>query len=774
MSATEIIDVEYRVITPPNRRDWWLAALIIGAAWLIYALPWLFGGMVIPWDAKDFYYPMLRFLAASLAQGEPGQWNPYLYSGFPAIADPQSWYFTPTMRIFATAVPAPSMTAMDAVILLHLLAGAIGLLLLVRQWGLRPTAAILAGFVFMFGGVAFSRLQHNIMIVSYAYLPWAILLLTLACESPRMRVRLLAAVTFGLIAGCMAIDRNQIAFLNALLLLAMATWQVLRRTWPQPIEALRTALALSPALVTGAFVLALPMLLTLDLLAMSTRPEIDFTTAGHGSLNPAAFLTLLDPDFFGSLRPTGYWGPGELPWMNLSALGYDWTDPPVNHFYIGLTALVLLGAAFSIRTPGHPYWRFFAAVFVAIALYTVGAHTPVFRVIYDWVPGVDLFRRPNDAAFLVNACLAVLVAFATEAVLSRPEDGAHFSRWRALFPILALLALGAGALWIGGRFDHGEDAARSVIVTIPLALLLFALIASLRGRLPSHALAIGLILAVGGDLIWHHSGANLSARPQESIRAYQAKNAVLAAEIRARLGSGTDRGRVEILGLGGSWQNAALVYQLEQTLGYDPVRLADYERLSGSQQNNHLAERRLTATFTGYGDGLATMLGIRMVVAGEPIEKILPNTDHRSLTYLGPFGDAHVYQNNAALPRAMILPRAPRGPSSAGSDIELPMQSSATVSGTVELVSYRQSEVLLWARAEQPAWLILHDLYHPAWTATVDNEPVPILRANRLFRAVALEPGEHSIRFAFEPLRWRSLKAAAERVRAAYGPGATD
>ena len=47
---------------------------------------------------------MLRYLAASLAQGEWPLWNPYHFSGHPTVADPQSLLFTPTMVLFAWLV----------------------------------------------------------------------------------------------------------------------------------------------------------------------------------------------------------------------------------------------------------------------------------------------------------------------------------------------------------------------------------------------------------------------------------------------------------------------------------------------------------------------------------------------------------------------------------------------------------------------------------------------------------------------------------------------
>ena len=47
--------------------------------------------------------------------------------------------------------------------------------------------------------------------------------------------------------------------------------------------------------------------------------------------------------------------------------------------------------------------------------------------------------------------------------------------------------------------------------------------------------------------------------------------------------------------------------------------------------------------------------------------------------------------------------------------------------------------------------MVLNDVWHPWWQASVDGKPAEILKANVLFRAVVVPPGRHVVRFTFHP-----------------------
>jgi hypothetical protein len=93
-----------------------------------------------------------------------------------------------------------------------------------------------------------------------------------------------------------------------------------------------------------------------------------------------------------------------------------------------------------------------------------------------------------------------------------------------------------------------------------------------------------------------------------------------------------------------------------------------------------------------------------------------------------------------------------------------PADSAATA--TVRLDRYTPDEIVWTVQADRPRLLVASELHYPAgWTAQVDGEAAPIVRANFLARGVAVPAGEHIVTMRFEPT------AHALGVRVAWGAG---
>lgn len=782
--------------SPWTSRQTFYAIGAILLFWAAAAAVWPLSGVVVPWDSKNHFYPMLRYLGASLANGEWPLWNPYHFSGHPTVADPQSLLFIPTMVLFGWFDPQPSMQAFDVAVFAHFLPGALAMVGLFRRRGWHWTGAVVAAMVFVLGGSASARLQHTGMIFSYGMIPLALLLL----EEALARRSYLFGVAFGVVAAMMAVGRDQVAFIGCLTMFGAVAYWTLESGQPLAYLKRRIGLLLVMALVGGTL-LAVPALLTIQFLSDSNRPSIAFDVAALGSLHPANLATLLFGDVFGSLRHTyDYWGPGPQTLPE----GSD-TDRAVNYLFAGtLPALLVLWHGLAGRRLFAREVRFFAILGALALAFALGRYTPFFHALFEWAPGFDLYRRPADSTFTINIALAVVAGYLVHRFIA---DGLPSLRTRddragpALLAVV-VVALVFGALAAGVDFavkaGHLPDAIASMTTGLAIAGALAAALL-LAGRRPvaRAALACGLVAVTGAELIARNAGSALNAEPHqryavfENLPAAQLRGLkVLKAELDMRHARG-ERPRVEILGMRGAWQNASMVFDLEDTLGYNPLRISDYERAVGPGENaEDPSLRQFPGTFSGYRCQLASLLGLEYLVLDRPIEKMphrFPRIANANLIYGA--GSMWIYKMPPTTPRAYLATKlVPVDSESALDEEELPAFDRASTAlieesevedlkgdyglrdqttepaaavGSVIIRGYRRNAIVIDVETDRRAMLVLHDIYYPGWEAYLDGEPRRILRANLLFRGVEVPPGRHRIRFEFKPLSVHNLVAAA-------------
>ena len=194
-----------------------LAAIVIG--W-----PWLSGRVTIPWDAKAHFQPQIQFLAQSLARGESPFWAPYVFSGQPQIADPQSMIFSPPFLLLAFLNSAPSLWAADTTLLAMVFVGGAALMLWFRDQGWHWGGALIAALAFGYGASMAWRIQHIGQVLSLTYLPITILCLDRALA----RRSIVYGAAAGVAAALIVLGRDQVALLSLYFLAAFAAWRILR------------------------------------------------------------------------------------------------------------------------------------------------------------------------------------------------------------------------------------------------------------------------------------------------------------------------------------------------------------------------------------------------------------------------------------------------------------------------------------------------------------------------------------------------------------------
>lgn len=740
----------------------WLLALLAGA--LVIAWPWLSGRVTIPWDAKAQFLPQLQFLAQSLAQGESPFWTPYVFGGHPQIADAQSLIFSPPFFLLALLDPAPTAWAMDVSLYLSLTAGAAAFMMWLVNKGIVPFAAFIGALAFAFGASMAWRVQHSGQVLSLAYLPFVLLFLDNALE----RQSILGGVGAGLFAAFLVLGRDQVGLLCVYFLIGyvLASW------WQGAGRPERIRGSIAPLLaggITGALIIGLPILMTLMLAGDSNRPQIDLEGAGRGSLHPALFLTALAPDVFGSSGvQQSYWGPPS-PYWNATGL---YIAQNMGQLYAGAVAVLALlwGVASGVFMRG--WGLFFAGALVMTILYALGWYTPVFAFLHAHVPGVNLYRRPADATFMIGFLASVLAALALNHMLADKTARS----WHPWAVTLGAVAAGfAGMITLAVQAGRLSDALPYILLPAGLMMaaagLLFALS---RGQAQTRTLlAATLAVFTVCDLAYSNGPGNATALPPQMYDVlHPATSNETIAELKKRVAatrSETRRDRVEIVGQGFHWPNASLTHALENTAGYNPVRLIWATRALGLGDTVGLpSQREFSPLLPSYKSPLANLLGLAVIATSVPIEEIDKSLKPGDLPLVTRTKDSFIYANPDALPRVLFAPDA------ATADFEAMLTTgvwprtdfnqtvllqagtrpapASRPAGSVRIVSYANTRVELEADSPEGGYAVLNDIWHPWWSARVDGKVIPVLRANVIFRAVEVPPGKHRIVFSFEPI----------------------
>jgi hypothetical protein len=351
----------------------------------------------VQWDGVDVHYSSQRYFSDAIRAGHFFPfWTPYIFAGFPFLADLQvgAWY--PLNWPFLLAGIGP--TSMSGELLLHgLIACGGAYALAIRLIGPNPPAAVATALFYGLSGYFAAHAQHVGMVQTAAWLPWLVLLLDVLGErlSPR---RLALAALLG--AALSLPGHFQVALYAFTGAAAWALLDALIRRAPD--AARRRALGLVTVAIGGALLSAVMILPAMELVGHSVRAQLDATAVDIGYFHSGSLLTLVWPDYYGLLSGT-YHGPG---------------DSTQHYFYAGivLVPLVLIGLR---RAPVRRTAMLLGLPFLWYALGPAGG---LFRVV-ALLPGFRSVELPMHGWFLPALGLALLGGAGFAALEARLRRG---------------------------------------------------------------------------------------------------------------------------------------------------------------------------------------------------------------------------------------------------------------------------------------------------------------------------------------------------------------
>jgi len=365
--------------------------------------------------ATQFIY-WRGFTAEQIRLGHLPLWNPHVFCGMPYFGWAQTAVLYPANWL---DLILPLSRSINLGIALHVfLAGSFTYFWGLRR-GLHPIAAVVAGALFMFSGSYFLHVYAGHLSLLYA-IAWTPLVFVSVEEWIRTRtpgwvLAGIAAITMQIFAG--DFQACFYAAVAAGLLMLFGLFSSRHRT---------TVLLGFGGMYAGAAALGAVQLLTsFQAASESIRSGgVSYGFASIASFAPENLLTLWAPGFFGNEINLPYWG--RWYWWEMC-------------LFIGVCglAVAVYGAVCGRREPR----RSLVALLVIMLVLALGANTPLFKVLYRWVPGFDRFRA--NAKFIIEASLfmAMLAGAGLDRLLHNPKGG----KWLALGVFVTGIAVGIAA-----------------------------------------------------------------------------------------------------------------------------------------------------------------------------------------------------------------------------------------------------------------------------------------------------------------------------------------
>ncbi|HRW08251.1 MAG TPA: YfhO family protein [Caldilineaceae bacterium] len=750
-----------------------LLGLMIGFFWRTVS-----GDVYQPADGGDlvsFLYPTYRFAAAQLQQGILPLWNPTLYAGAPFIGDIQAGFlYVPNLILF-WLWPNFDYEVMQWFVIGHLCWAALGMYVLLRAWSDAPPLRRLSRGAALFGALAFAlsdpfliHLGNLNLIAVLSWLPWILAAYHKALYHHSLRWAAIAGFLFSL-ANFAGHAQSTFYIGMILALFTLGHWALKASEWrsahkTKTVSLPRVIAVLQYPLITATLTILLtaPILLpAMELARFTERDSFTYQDTVAYSLAPAQVIGVFTPGFFGR-------GPA-LHWSLWSRVELP---------YAGVATLILALSAIALVTPAtrQRLW-----VWVLIGGAGFATALGIYGIVHGWLtwllPIFDQFRAPARALVLWSFALAVLASIGFDIIRHGskvdivPNDGNAFGeafvrgflRWGAI----GLAGIATPLLYLAllltqeneTAFLRASVALLAVTVAAGFWLATWALIAMRRARwLSSLAVAALLVILLFFDLA--ATGAYTDISPTAPTRGYEHPALLDTLRNEPMLG------RIDTLtDIQNFWQpDSAALYDLEDVGGIANPLILDHWQ-------------QLWEALGGRGSRLYDMLHVTHIIVRDGT----PLPDGKFELQFDAPGELALYRNTAALNRAWLVHDVQYVATPAEAFARLTAEgfdptttaivqgatdltlatAAATATEQVQIVDRTVNSLTLINQASAPALLVLSEIWYPGWRATIDGEPVPILRTNGALRGIPVPTGTSRVEMEFSPDSWRTGLLAA-------------
>jgi hypothetical protein len=737
------------------RRGLLIASLVFVAAALVLCWPMLGGQILAGSDYSLAGWAFRNFGAEYWREHHAiPLWNPFIFGGMPYVAGMHGDIFYPTawLRYFLPLDLATNLTFAG-----HIILAGITMYSLLRRLGTSWTAAVVAGLGYELTGIVSSMVSpgHDGKLFVSSLAPLVFLGLLRGIRDGKASGYAGAALAIGL-----AFHGHPQS--STYLLVAASIWTLFlvfgHPAGPRGPERWKALGWSGGAVALGIGIYAVQLLPALAYVPFSPRadggPSTGWEYMTGYAFPPAELFTTF------------------LPQLNGIKDAYAGTNYFKDHSeHLGVVVILLAVCGLGGQR-GRRERMALGAVALLFLLVAFGAHTPFYRLWYEFVPMMQKVRAPGMAFFLVALPVCVFAGFGVDRIRRGEVSVRRIAIAAGVFAFLGILGAVGGLDGIAQAIAAPQLVQNAVrhapdLHAGALRLLLFAavggglILAIGARRLSGAAASVALLVVVTADLwsvdrhFFEFSGTAESRFGDDQITTTLRKTPL---PYRVWDPKGPEVGGLEVYP--GSW---LMGRDIPQLLGYHGNELNYFdETLGGKNQWKHQISLPMLQLFA-----------IRYVLAIDTIQvpgfrRVMgpvPTTPGRA---------GYLYEADSAPPYARLMAAAVKAPDAQVADVvadpRFPVLAVAVYAdsekvtpaevgsslpppptATARIAAWEPGKirVAIDGRDERPLYLVVAENWYKDWRATVDGATVPALRAQHTLLSVAIPPGAKEVAFEF-------------------------
>lgn len=682
-------------------------------------------------DVMNYAWPLLEHVHISLSQGNLPLWNPFLSFGSPVMGELGLALFFPVhWLVFVFEVPI----ALLLIQFVTLAIAAVGMYRYGQFLDMAFPATLLATGLFVY--IVYTESFHHSLGSSICLLPWILRAAQVFVTSPDLRKALVLGIY---IALCFLAGFPNYFFYTVLITALTCLLLSFSEYGTQPVRYYTRLLfcaGVGALLFMG--LVAVQLLSTLELVSESVRSLEAGRIYNPNSLFEFFSLNTVWRDMFATTGANLY--------------GNTMLKLDVAVYYLGAAVMLTPIAIISKHT--RRYALVFLASVVLLVLFVLSYKVSALWFLQE-IPLAKSLRMNGRVVAYLQALLAILAGLGLTGLKDwlAGRDGYERIKVRFLVPLVA----GLGIFTYGLATGHSGSSILMLLTGLALLLYLFSPLRQRASHLITWTIALCVLVDVSVQRDYRILVPAFLGNDDRSL--VTSAEALRAADPNTRILFATN-GIRNVYPL----QNLGSSLQINNIGAYTNFTLARWRNLA----------RELTGP-EAFDRVVANSIQPRFYGEITPLlkDKMLANSagmDILSLAYV--ISDAGgVSVRAGSMPRAYTvtsytmaaseeeaLEQIRSGLGELSSSVVLEGESPSFPSAAVQepavkaAVNYvGTNRVEMRVDLDSPAILVLTDAFFPGWQARLDGEPVEILRANSLFRAVAVDAGAHTVEFIYRP-----------------------